>query len=118
MTAAKRLPGESVMAGGGYYSRHSKVQHVAAAPGFPFLERAAREVPILEGTPFVIGDFGCAGGRNELEPLRIAIGAVRERTARVPIVSSSAGRSGARSTGYLGLITACSVPARPLSTSR
>ena len=29
----------------------------------------------------VIGDFGCAGGRNELEPMRIAIAAVRERAA-------------------------------------
>jgi hypothetical protein len=61
------------------------MQHVAAAPGFPLLERAARQVPIPEGTPLLIGDFGCAGGRNELEPLRIAIAAVRERAPAVPV---------------------------------
>jgi hypothetical protein len=45
MSTASRVPGESVMAGGGYYSSHSEVQ-AAAAPGFPFLERAARQIPI------------------------------------------------------------------------
>ena len=46
MSTASRVPGESVMAGGGYYSSHSEVQAAAAAPGFPFLERAARQIPI------------------------------------------------------------------------
>lgn len=82
MSGPSRVPGESVMEGSGYYSSHSGVQHVAAAPGFPFLKRAARQIPIAP--PVVIGDFGCAGGRNELEPMRIAIAAVRKRSA-VPI---------------------------------
>jgi hypothetical protein len=86
MTTANQPPGESVMAGGGYYGAHSEVQHVAAAPGFPLLERAARQVPIPDRAPLVIGDFGCAGGRNELEPIRIAIAALRERAAAAPIV--------------------------------
>jgi hypothetical protein len=73
------------MAGGGYYSRHSKVQAVAAAPGFPMLERGARQIPLAGAAPVVIADFGCAGGHNELEPLRIAIAAVRERSG-APIV--------------------------------
>ena len=77
MSQAGKAPHESVMAGSGYYRSHSKVQAVAAAPGFPFLERAARQVPIAAGTPFVIADFGCAGGHNELEPMRIAIRAAR-----------------------------------------
>jgi hypothetical protein len=80
MSQAGRVPDESVMAGGGYYSRHSRVQAVAAAPGFPFLERAAREVPIAGAAPIVIADFGCAGGGNELEPMRIAVAAVRPRS--------------------------------------
>jgi len=80
MSQAGKAPHESVMAGSGYYSSHSKVQAVAAAPGFPFLARAARQIPIAACTSFVIADFGCAGGRNELEPIRIAIAAVRERS--------------------------------------
>jgi len=80
MSQAGKAPHESVMAGGGYYSSHSRVQAVAAAPGFPFLERAARQVPVAAATSFVIADFGCAGGRNELEPIRIAIAALRERS--------------------------------------
>jgi SAM dependent carboxyl methyltransferase len=84
MSEAAKAPGESVMAGGGYYSSHSQVQQLAAAPGLPLLERAAHQVPIVEGTAVVIGDFGCAGGRNELEPIRIAVAALRERAA-VPI---------------------------------
>jgi hypothetical protein len=51
MTTARKVPGESVMAGGGYYSSHSKVQGVAAAPGFSFLERAARQIPIAPEAP-------------------------------------------------------------------
>ncbi|MGH6903067.1 MAG: hypothetical protein ACREIR_10045 [Geminicoccaceae bacterium] len=85
MSTPSRVPGESVMAGGGYYSSHSEVQAAAAAPGFPFLERAARQIPIAAPTPVVIGDFGCAGGRNELEPIRIAIEAIRERSG-MPIM--------------------------------
>jgi SAM-dependent methyltransferase len=85
MSETGKAPGESVMAGGGYYSAHSQVQHLAAAPGLPLLERAAHQVPIVEGAAVVIGDFGCAGGRNELEPIRIAIAALRERAPAVPI---------------------------------
>jgi hypothetical protein len=74
------------MAGGGYYSHHSEAQHAAAAPGLALLARAARQAPVFERDPVVIGDFGCAGGRNELEPIRVAIAGVRERAPAVPIL--------------------------------
>jgi hypothetical protein len=71
---------ESVMKGGGYYSAHSSVQHAAAAPGFPMFERAASEVPLPGGgAPLAIGDFGCAGGANEMTPLALAVAALRRR---------------------------------------
>jgi hypothetical protein len=77
---------ESVMKGGGFYSHHSGVQHTAAAPGYPMLERAATEVPFDGSQPVVIADMGCAGGRNELEPLTLAVDALRARAAHVPVV--------------------------------
>jgi SAM dependent carboxyl methyltransferase len=79
-------PGESVMEGGGFYSEHSGVQHSAAAPGYPMLERAASVVPLPSAGPVLIADMGCAGGRNEMDPLRRAIDGVRARDADVPIV--------------------------------
>jgi hypothetical protein len=79
-------PGESVMEGGGFYSEHSDVQHSAAAPGYPMMERAASEVPLPSDAPVLVADMGCAGGRNELDPMRRAIAGVRTRDADVPIV--------------------------------
>lgn len=77
---------ESVMKGGGYYSAHSAVQHAAAAPGFPMLERAAAEVPLpASGTGLTLADFGCAGGANELTPIGLAIAGLRARDANLPI---------------------------------
>ncbi|HET9046190.1 MAG TPA: hypothetical protein VFO33_04475 [Casimicrobiaceae bacterium] len=84
MTAAPT--DESVMKGGGYYSAHSAVQHASAAPGYPMFERAAAEVPLpRNGDALTIGDFGCAGGANEMTPLSLAIGALRKRTPALPI---------------------------------
>ena len=48
-SSAPPVPTESVMAGDGYYSAHSGVQRVAAAPGYPMFERAAAEVPLPSG---------------------------------------------------------------------
>jgi hypothetical protein len=76
---------ESVMAGGGYYSRHSRPQHVAAAPGYPLLERAATAVPLGSREPAVVGDFGCAGGANEMEPVALAIDTLRRRSPAVAV---------------------------------
>lgn len=80
------LPAESVMEGHGYYSAHSSVQHAAAAPGYPMLERAAAEVPLpAAGAALAIGDFGCAGGANETTPLGLAVAALRKRDPVLPI---------------------------------
>ncbi len=77
---------ESVMEGGGYYSAHSAVQHAAAAPGFPMFERAATEAPLPNGgEALAIGDYGCAGGVNEMTPIAIAIEALRRRAPTLPI---------------------------------
>lgn len=77
---------DSVMEGHGYYSAHSSVQHAAAAPGYPMLERAAAEVPLPgAGGALAIGDFGCAGGANEMTPLGLAVAALRRRDAALPI---------------------------------
>ena len=74
------------MAGDGYYSAHSGVQRVAAAPGYPLFERAAAEAPLPSGgETLTIGDFGCAGGANEMAPLTIGIQRLRHRRGDLPI---------------------------------
>jgi hypothetical protein len=73
------------MQGGGGYSANSRPQHVAAAVAYPYLDRAAGEVPIDPARPIVIGDLGCAGGANEMEPMRRAIDALRRRGQSTPI---------------------------------
>lgn len=80
-----RIGTQSVMKGHGYYSEHSAVQHGAASVAYPLLEAAAGEVPIPRAGPLTIGDFGCAGGRNEMEPLRRALAVLRRRSATTPI---------------------------------
>ena len=73
---------ESVMAGEGFYSAHSQSQHVAAAVAFPYLAAAAESVPLPgAGAPVTIGDFGCAGGANEMAPMALAIDTLRKRTS-------------------------------------
>lgn len=80
------LQHESVMKGGGYYSAHSDVQHAAAAPGFPMLQHAAAEAPLpANGAALAIGDFGCAGGANEMTPIALAIAGLRARRPALPI---------------------------------
>ena len=73
---------ESVMAGEGFYSAHSQSQHVAAAVAFPYLAAAAESVPLPgAGAAVTIGDFGCAGGANEMAPMALAIDTLRKRTS-------------------------------------
>jgi hypothetical protein len=78
------VAGESVMAGHGYYSAHSRPQHVAAAVAYPYLEAAAGEIPASSGS-LTISDLGCAGGANEMEPMAIAVGTIRRRGITAPI---------------------------------
>jgi hypothetical protein len=72
------------MEGHGFYSANSRPQHAAASVAYPFLEAAASEVPPAAGRPLTIGDFGCAGGANEMAPMALAIDGIRRRVA-VPI---------------------------------
>jgi hypothetical protein len=69
------------MAGGGYYDQHSQAQRSAGSFGLPLLERAVAALPQLTATtpPVVIADYGAAGGRNELGPMGLAVGALRAR---------------------------------------
>jgi hypothetical protein len=69
------------MQGGGAYSANSRPQHVA----YPYLERASADVPIDPARPIVIGDLGCAGGANEMEPMPRAIDVLRRRDSSTPI---------------------------------
>ena len=77
---------ESVMAGAGYYSANSRPQHVAAEVAYPYLIRAANEIPgPRSSVAAVIGDFGCAGGANEMEPMGLAIDGLRSRLPGTPV---------------------------------
>ena len=73
------------MQGGGAYSANSRPQHVAAAVAYPYLEQASADVPIDPARPIVIGDLGCAGGANEMEPMQRAIDVLRRRDPSTPI---------------------------------
>ncbi|HEX2507964.1 MAG TPA: hypothetical protein VHK23_06555 [Miltoncostaeaceae bacterium] len=79
-----------VMEGGGYYAAHSDPQRGSAAPALPMLERAAAEAALPPpGAPLVVADMGAAQGRNELEPLSLAVrGLAARRSPGTPISSS------------------------------
>jgi len=82
----RNQPDESVMAGHGYYSAHSRPQHAAAAVAYPLLAAAAECIPTpVVPTPFAIGDLGCAGGANEVGPMAIAIDSLRARDWHGPV---------------------------------
>ena len=80
------MPGDTargVMEGGGFYAAHSHPQHGAASFGLPMLERACSETALPPaGSPIVVADMGAAQGRNELEPLSLAVGGLARRRAR------------------------------------
>lgn len=67
------------MEGRGFYTAHSAAQHVFGEQALDWFEQAAAEVaPAADGLPFVIADFGAAGGGNSLEPIRRALTARAE----------------------------------------
>jgi hypothetical protein len=76
------------MEGGGFYAAHSRPQHGAASFGLPALERACAEVPLpAPREPILVADMGAAQGRNELEPLSLAVRTLaRRRHEGTPIV--------------------------------
>ncbi len=64
------------MEGRGYYTQHSQAQAAFGTRAVEWLEVAAAEVsPPPQGLPFVIADFGAAGGGNSVEPMRRALAA-------------------------------------------
>ncbi len=74
------------MAGQGYYSANSRPQHAAASVAYPYLAAAAADVAVpSDGSPLTIGDFGCAGGANEMEPMALAVDGLRSRNGTMPI---------------------------------
>jgi hypothetical protein len=85
MPVAPDLTGK--MMGHGVYGRHSLAQHSVGDFGLPGLTRAARAAALTVGdaTSVVIADLGAAGGRNELEPMTVAIEALREAGVSAPI---------------------------------
>ena len=69
------------MQGGGAYSANSRPQHVAAAVAYPY--RRPRPTADPESTrPIRIGDLGCAGGANEMEPMARAVVVLRRHDSR------------------------------------
>ena len=78
--------GQSVMLGGGFYSHNSRPQRAAATAADTHLAAAAAAVPLPDRpTPVLIGDFGCAGGANEMAPIAAAVDGLRARDATLPI---------------------------------
>jgi hypothetical protein len=67
------------MEGHGAYDRNSRVQGSSLSSILPLLEQAAEVVPVDFAAPLVVADYGCAGGRNSLEPMRVAVRALRHR---------------------------------------
>jgi hypothetical protein len=84
MEGMERKP--AAMQGGGFYNRNSDVQAANLVSAVPLLEAAARSIPLCEGRPIVLADYGSSQGRNSLSPMRAAIGVLRERVSeRTPI---------------------------------
>lgn len=62
------------MEGGGYYTAHSQAQQAFGMLALEWLEEATAEIaPLPPGLPFVMADFGAAGGGSSLEPMRRAL---------------------------------------------
>lgn len=69
------------MEGEGAYNRSSYVQAAGLSPAVPFLEQAAALVDLPRfPDAVVVADYGSSQGRNSLEPMGVAIRALRRRT--------------------------------------
>ena len=69
------------MEGGGYYNRNSNLQAAGVELVLPFLQEAARTVPLQAAAeaPLVIADYGASQGRNSMRPMGLAIDTLRAR---------------------------------------
>ncbi len=75
----------TAMEGGGFYNRNSGLQAAGIALALPYLEEAARSVPLGSSAPIVIADYGCSQGRNSMRPVALAIEVLRERAPGCPV---------------------------------
>lgn len=66
------------MQGGGFYNRNSALQAANLGSALPLLIEAAREVP-AHGPTVGIADYGASQGRNSMQPVALAIDALRPR---------------------------------------
>ncbi|MBS7537655.1 class I SAM-dependent methyltransferase [Ancylobacter lacus] len=82
-----RRPGRPApMLGGGFYNRHSRLQSGGSAFALPMIAPAIAGLPQPLGVPAVIADYGCAQGGNSLQPVGLAVAALRERIdAEAPV---------------------------------
>jgi hypothetical protein len=75
------------MLGGGYYSTATRGANDAIDGATPLVLAAIHRLPEADpARPFTLTDMGCADGGTSLELVRQAVGAVRARWPRRPIV--------------------------------
>jgi SAM dependent carboxyl methyltransferase len=68
------------MEGHGEYNRSAKVQAAGLSPAIPLFVKAAKTVRLpSKSEPIVIADYGSSQGGNSLEPIALAIQALRQR---------------------------------------
>ncbi len=74
-------PRTATMQGGGFYNRNSALQAANLTSALPLLQEAADHLPIRDGAPVVIVDYGASQGRNSMLPMRMAIDLLRARVS-------------------------------------
>ncbi|SFJ10992.1 SAM dependent carboxyl methyltransferase [Phyllobacterium sp. CL33Tsu] len=72
------IPTRAAMEGGGYYNRHSAMQAAGNAAALALWQLAANSVAFGD-EPLVIVDYGSSQGKNSMDPVAIAIQALRAR---------------------------------------
>jgi hypothetical protein len=76
------------MEGHGAYNRSSHVQASGLSSAVPLFEQAAKTVASAAmEEPIVVADYGSSEGHNSFGPLKVAIGALRERVGRERAIS-------------------------------
>jgi cyclopropane-fatty-acyl-phospholipid synthase len=77
------MPATTGMKGEGYYDRHSGAQSAAIGQVIDWLRQAAQAVPLPPASqPIVVLDLGSSEGRNAVAAMRVAVVALRARTAQ------------------------------------
>ena len=87
-TAPDSSRGPSVIVGGDYYNRNSRLQQTAIQFGLPLLERAIQAIPLPDpGSVYLVADYGSSEGKNSMEVMREVVRLIRRRAPEsVPIV--------------------------------